>query len=294
MKVGFTGLGVMGAPMAKNIIAAGHTCRVHDVDRKAVDALVAVGAEAAPTPAACAEGADVVVTMLPNGDIVKAVLFGETGIAASLAREAVIVDMSTILPAQTDECAKRLQETGLRFVDAPVGRSSAHAVSGKLLIMVGGDPRDVEKARPILETMGDTIVHCGPCGSGSRMKVVNNFMSITLNAVTTEALVLAERSGLDREQARKVMLGTVAGQGHMATTYPTKVLKGDLEPGFAIDLAHKDLRLALSMAEALGVDLSTGVAAMTRYEAARESGRGRQDWTAVYADGRARAGLEGN
>src|ERR671938_120561 len=134
--------------------------------------------------------------------------------------------------------------------------------------------------------MGDTIIHCGPVGSGSRMKVVNNFMSITLNATTAEALTLAEASGLDPELARKVMLGTAAGLGHMGSTYPAKVLKGDLTPGFMIDLALKDLGLALDLGRSLGLPLETGQTAEKAYRAAREAGHGRDDWTALYAHAR--------
>src|SRR5918995_680119 len=136
-------------------------------------------------------------------------------------------------------------------------------------------PLDIERARPVLERMGDTIVHCGPVGSGSRMKIVNNFMSTTLNATTAEALTLAEASGLDVELARKVMLGTVAGTGHMGTTYPAKVLKGDLAPGFMVDLALKDLRLAIELGKGLGIDLDTGRTAERVYGAASKAGHGK-------------------
>lgn len=289
--VGFIGLGVMGAPMARNILKAGFSCRVFDIDPAATAALVEAGAVAAASPADCAKGASVVITMLPNGAIVEQALFGPEGVASGMAKGTIVVDMSTILPAQTDDYATRIAAAGGRFVDAPVGRSSAHAVSGQLLIMAGGASEDVSAVQPVLAAMGDTVEHCGPVGTGSRMKVVNNFMSITLNATTVEALLLAESSGLDPKLARRVMLSTVAGQGHMSTTYPAKVLKGDLEPGFAIDLAHKDLLLALEMAGPLQVDLATGKAALSRYDAARDAGRGRQDWTALYADARSRAGL---
>jgi 4-hydroxybutyrate dehydrogenase / sulfolactaldehyde 3-reductase len=126
-------------------------------------------------------------------------------------------------------------------------------------------------------------VHCGPGGSGARMKLINNFMSITLNVTTAEALMLAEASGLDPELARKVMLGTVAGQGHMSTTYPAKVLRNDLTPGFMVDLAQKDLGLGLELASQLGVAVPTALAAREAYEIARAKGHGRHDWTAVYA-----------
>jgi 4-hydroxybutyrate dehydrogenase/sulfolactaldehyde 3-reductase len=169
------------------------------------------------------------------------------------------------------------------MVDAPVGRSSQHAVEGKLLIMAGGAQADVDRARPVLERLGDTIVHCGPVGSGARMKLVNNMMSITLNVTAAEALMLAQASGLDPELARKVMLGTPAGQGHMATTYPAKVLRNDLTPGFMVDLAHKDLGLALDLASQLRLPVPTATAARQAYEQARNAGHGRHDWTSVYA-----------
>jgi 4-hydroxybutyrate dehydrogenase/sulfolactaldehyde 3-reductase len=126
-------------------------------------------------------------------------------------------------------------------------------------------------------------VHCGPVGSGARMKLVNNMMSITLNVTTAEALMLAEASGLDPQLARKVMLGTPAGQGHMATTYPAKVLRNDLTPGFMVDLAHKDLGLALELASQLRLAVPTAMAARQAYDDARSAGHGRDDWTAVYA-----------
>jgi 4-hydroxybutyrate dehydrogenase/sulfolactaldehyde 3-reductase len=281
-RVGFVGVGTMGAPMARNIAKGGHTIRAFDVSPGAVAKLADVGVEPAETAAAAAEGADFLITMLPNAQHVEDAAFGESGFAAALPKTALFVDMSTIAPSATDAIGRRMGELGIAMVDAPVGRQQQHAVEGKLLIMAGGADADVERARPILALMGDTIIHCGPLGAGGRMKVVNNFMSITLNVVSAEALTLAERAGLDIDLARKVMLGTVAGQGHFGTTYPAKVLKGDLEPGFMIDLAYKDLGLAIDLAEEVRAPLSSGRLARQVYDQARADGRGRQDWTAVY------------
>ncbi len=286
--VGFVGLGTMGNPMARNLLKGGFALRVFDIDPAAVAALAAAGAKPALSAAEAARAAEVLVTMLPNGEHVEAALFGARGAAETLPRGSLVIEMSTIAPSATDRIARRLAEQGVRMVDAPVGRSSQHAVDGKLLIMAGGSDADVERARPLLEKLGDTIVHCGPVGSGARTKIVNNYMSITLNATTAEALTLAEASGLDPALARQVMLGTVAGQGHMGTTYPAKVLKGDLKPGFMVDLAHKDLGLALELAAQLGLTLPTGTAAKSAYESAREAGHGRDDWTALYAVARER------
>jgi 4-hydroxybutyrate dehydrogenase/sulfolactaldehyde 3-reductase len=282
-KVAFIGVGTMGAPMARNLLKGGFELRVFDLDAGAAAALASAGAARAASPAEAARGADAAITMLPNGEHVETALFGPGGLAEGLARGALYIDMSTIAPAVTDRIAARMAERGVEMVDAPVGRLSQHAVEGKLLIMAGGSAAAVERARPLFEKMGDTIHHCGPVGMGGRMKVVNNFMSIALNALTAEALTLAERSGLDPELARKVMLGTAAGQGHMGGSYPAKVLKGDLAPGFMIDLAHKDLGLALDLGKSLGLALEVGAAARPAYDAARAEGRGRQDWTAIYA-----------
>ncbi len=273
--------------MARNLLRSGFKVRIYDVNPDVVGLVSKDGGLAVRSAADAALGANIVITMLPNGEHVESALFGQNGVIEVATPGTLVIDMSTILPIVTDEIAVRLAKIGLRFVDAPVGRSSQHAVDGKLLIMVGGSDADVASARPILEKLGDTIVHCGTVGTGSRMKIVNNFMSITLNATTAEALTLAEASGVDPELARQVMLGTVAGQGHMGTTYPAKVLKSDLSPGFMIDLAAKDLGLALSLAKRLGLDLDTGVAAQSVYRSAQEHGLGRQDWTAIYEAKRA-------
>jgi 4-hydroxybutyrate dehydrogenase / sulfolactaldehyde 3-reductase len=281
--VAFVGLGTMGRPMALNVLKGGFALRAFDIVPSAVEALAGAGAIRTGSPAEAARDADIVITMLPNSSHVDEAVFGPGGIAEGISKEALYIDMSTIAPAMTDSLAERLAGRGIRMIDAPVGRQQQHAVEGKLLIMVGGESSDLERARPVLERMGDTIVHCGPVGSGSRMKIVNNFMSITLNVTTAEALTLAEASGLRVELARKVMLGTVAGTGHMGTTYPAKVLKGDLTPGFMVDLALKDLRLALELGQSLGLALETGQTAERHYAAASQAGHGRHDWTAVYA-----------
>jgi 4-hydroxybutyrate dehydrogenase/sulfolactaldehyde 3-reductase len=273
--------------MARNLLEGGFELRAFDVDPAALARIAGEGATAAGSPAEAASAADCVITMLPNGEHVEAALLGEGGIADAMRRDALYVDMSTIAPAITDRLARLMAERGIGMVDAPVGRQVQHAIEDKLLIMAGGSEAAVARAMPVFEKLGDTIVHCGPAGSGSRMRVVNNFMSITLNVTTAEALSLAEASGLDPELARKVMLGTAAGQGHMGTTYPGKVLKGDLSPGFMIDLAHKDLGLALDLAMSLGVAAPTGQAAREAYAQAREQGGGQQDWTAIYAMARA-------
>lgn len=292
-KIGFIGIGVMGLPMARNVIKSGFAVTAFDIDPEALQTIRQDGGSAADSARAAAEGADMVVTMLPNGGHVLDAVFGDNGALEGMSEGTVLVDMSTILPTVTDEIAERLAAAGRRMVDAPVGRTSRHAEEGKLLIMAGGDAVDVEAARPLLETMGDTIIHCGPVGSGTRVKLINNYMSIACNAVTAEALTLAEKSGLDRDLTIDVLMGTTAGQGHLATTYPAKVLKGDVTPGFMIDLAHKDMGLALEFATSLKTPVPMGAASRQVYTNAQVQGRGRDDWTAILETVRSLAGLTG-
>lgn len=290
-RIGFIGVGTMGAPMARNVARGGHEVKAYDIDARAVAALADAGIKPAKSAVAAADGAEILITMLPNSHHVEEAAFGESGFAPALSRDALYIDMSTIAPATTDSIGARMAGRGVAMVDAPVGRQQSHAVAGKLMIMVGGADEAVARARPVLELMGDTIIHCGRLGMGVRMKVVNNYMSIALNSLSAETLVLAERSGLDPNLAREVMLGTAAGQGHFGGTYPAKVLKGDLTPGFMVDLAQKDMGLALDLAASLDVSVQTGTAARAAYDRAQKEGRGREDWTAIYASARRSAGL---
>ena len=289
--IGFIGLGTMGLPMARNLVKAGYAVAGIDLNKEALRAFEQAGGTAANAGGEAIQQADFVITMLPVGEAVKGVLFGEAGLAASIPTSALYIDMSTIAPEDTDEIGERLGEAGVAMVDAPVGRTSQHAADGKLLIMAGGETANFQRALPLFECMGDTIHHCGGLGTGSRMKIVNNYMSIVLNALTAEALTLAECAGLDVGLALDVMRGTTAGQGHMSTTYPAKVLNNDVSPGFMIDLADKDLKLALAFAEAIKAPVKVGSVSRGLYETARDRGRGRDDWTALYEVVRALTGL---
>ncbi len=281
--VGFIGVGVMGMPMALNVMRNGYEVRVFDVDPVALESIRVQGAQAVGSPAEAAESASRVIMMLPTGEHVSEAVFGPRGVAASLQPDGLLIDMSTGLPAHFDTTAKRLEDLGITMIDAPVGRTSKEAENGTLLIMVGGDRTDVEMAHPVLESMGDTIIHCGPRGAGIRTKLVNNYLSIVSNVVVAEALGIAEASGLDTDTVIEVLMGTTAGRGHLATTYPSKVLAGDLDPGFMVDLALKDLRLALRMSDESGASGSMGVSALPFYENASDKGWGRMDWTSIYS-----------
>lgn len=289
--IAFLGLGQMGSPMANNLLQKGHAIRVFDVDQQAVNTLVQKGAIAAQNPAQAAKGADIVITMLPNGDIVRQVLLGCGGVSETLSAGALVIDMSTIHPLQTDALINEMKEKGFSMMDAPVGRTSVNAIDGTLLILAGGTTEQVERARPILLCMGNELVEAGGPGMGIRVKLINNYMSIALNALSAEAAVLCESLGLSLDVAIKVMSGTAAGKGHFTTTWPGKVLKGDISPAFMVDLALKDLRIAVDVAQQTGAPLNMGIAAETYYSCASESGRGRQDWSALLSHVRQQAGL---
>ncbi|MFT5720142.1 MAG: 4-hydroxybutyrate dehydrogenase/sulfolactaldehyde 3-reductase [Motiliproteus sp.] len=282
-KIAFIGLGAMGLAMAKNIIKAGHIVVGYDRDEDRLKLHIANGGKISQSPAEATRDADFVITMLPIGSIVNSALFDEGGITETLAKNAIFIDMSTIHPAESDVLREKLNQRGFTMIDAPVGRTSIEAVAGKLLIMAGGDSDSVRLAQPVLECMGDTIIDCGGPGKGIRIKIINNFMSISLNALTAECLALSDKVGLDRDLAIKVMSGTVAIKSHMLTTYPKKVFKNDLTPAFPIDLANKDLLIALDLAESLGANMEIGRAANVVYNEAQDAGRGNQDWTALYS-----------
>lgn len=290
--IAFIGLGQMGSPMASNLLRQGHQLSVFDVNADAVQRLVEKGAQPARSPAQAAQGAEFVITMLPNGDLVRSVLLGEDGVCESLSPQALVIDMSTIHPLQTDKLIADLRAKGFAMMDVPVGRTSDHAVAGTLLLLAGGSPDQVERATPVLMAMGNELINAGGPGMGIRVKLINNYMSIALNALSAEAAVLCEALGLSFDVALQVMSGTPAGKGHFTTSWPNKVLKGDLSPAFMIDLAHKDLGIALDVANQLHVPMPLGAASREVYNQARAAGRGREDWTAILEQVRTTAGLK--
>ena len=290
--IAFIGLGQMGFPMASNLLKKGHNLKVYDINQEPVNKLIDLGAIGANSPKDAAMNSDFIITMLPNGQLVKNVIFGENGVIESVSKNTLIIDMSTIHPLESDEIRQQLHNQNIEFMDSPVGRTSDNAISGTLLILAGGTEEQIKRASPILLCMGSEIVNTGGPGKGIRVKLINNFMSIALNALSAEAATLCEALDLPLDTALSVMAGTPASKGHFTTTWPNKVLKGDLSPAFMIDLAHKDLGLALDVANKLHVPLFMGSASREIYSQARAKGRGRQDWTAILEHMRECAGLK--
>jgi len=203
----------------------------------------------------------------------------------------LVMDMSTIDPSVTDRLSKALGERGHGFVDAPVGRTVTFAEQGKSLFMVGASSNDFGRLKPLLEAMGNTIHHCGAPGAGIRTKLVNNYIAIVMNQVNAEALALIQSFGLGLQQTLDVVNGTTATNGHLVSNYPAKVLGGDLDPGFRVKLADKDLNLALDAARAADIPMFLGHAARECYGLARAAGHAETDWTVLVDLACARAGL---
>ena len=280
--VAFIGLGMMGLDMARNIIKGGHNVTGYDPSETALKAHADNEGLTAKSAAEAAQDADIIITMLPNGGVVKSALFGEKSVTETARSGSLVIDMSTIHPLETDEIRSQLASFGLSMVEAPVGRTSVHAKTGNALFMVGAEPEDFTRALPYLECMGDKIIDCGGPGTGTRMKIVNNLMSTAINTLTAEVLTLSDAAGLDRDLAIEIMSGTAAQTHMMDTTYPAKVLKGDLTPAFMLDLAKKDLDIALEYSKDLNVPLTLATESEVIYREAQQKGHGAEDWTAVF------------
>ncbi|RYX99423.1 MAG: NAD(P)-dependent oxidoreductase [Bradyrhizobiaceae bacterium] len=280
-KVGFIGLGRMGRPMASNLCRKGFRLTVNDINPEAVHELELLQASSAASVAEVSAGSDIIVTMLPNSAIVEQVVAQADGIIANAKPGSLILDMSTIDPDTTDRLAKQAAAKGIAFVDAPVGRLASHADRGESLFMVGGTVKDFERVKPLLEAMGSTIYHCGDVGSGTRTKIVNNFLAVSSCQLNAEALGLSQRFGLNLERTLDVLYGTTAVNGQLKIAWPTKVLIDDTEPGFTIDLAHKDLTLVIDSANAAKVPMPMAAAAREAFSTARARGFGGKDFSAM-------------
>ncbi|MGE8317472.1 MAG: NAD(P)-dependent oxidoreductase [Comamonas sp.] len=280
-RICFLGLGVMGNAMLRNLVAHGYDVAGYDVSPAAYERLAGVDFRRAGSPAEAAHGCEVVITMLPTSAHVREALLGPDGAAQALAPGHMVFDMSTGDPAAVDELAQELASRGLRFLDAPVGRTPQEAAQGKALIMVGGSPEDAEQAQPIFEAMANEIIYIGPVGSAIRLKLVNNYMSMVTMVLTGEALMFAAKLGLERSTVVKVLSNTVAGRGQLLTNYPRKVLAGDITPDFPIRMGFKDINLAMNLAASIGAPLGLGGYAREMFALAKSWGRQEQDCTAL-------------
>jgi 4-hydroxybutyrate dehydrogenase/sulfolactaldehyde 3-reductase len=280
-RVGFIGLGNMGVGLASNLRRKGFALTVHDVNPEPVARLRELGAEPAAASGDLASVCDVVITCLPNTATVDEVALGPGGVLAHLRKGGLFVETSTIDPLLTDRLVVESAKRGIAFVDAPLGRLASHAARGESLFMVGASDRDFARVKPLLDAMGTTIHHCGGAGTGIRTKLVNNYLAIVSCAFNAEAVALSQKFGLSLQKTLDVVHGTTATNGQLKMAWATKVFTGDTDPGFAIDLAHKDLTLIVNAANAVNVPMPIGAAARESFSAARTQGHGARDFSAM-------------
>lgn len=248
MKVGFVGLGVMGRPMAKNLIKAGYTVTVFDLFKAAVEELAECGAIAADTLKDVAEQSDMIITMLPNGPHVKSVMFDEGGLAHYAKPGTLFIDMTSCSPNDTLSTGAALQEKGYRMIDAPVSGAYAGAVEGTLAVMVGGSEQDIADAMPLLQVMGGKITQIGDLGCGNACKLCNQIIIAAELAAVSESMMLAKKSGCDISKVFEAINTGFAGSAVLNSQVP-KILEHEFKAGFRIDLHLKDLRNVVAAAE---------------------------------------------
>ena len=279
-RVAILGLGTMGIGMAKNLLKAGFSVAAYNRTRAKAEPLVGEGAIIADTPAEAAREADVILSMLAEEDASRATWTGKHGALAGAKPGAILVESSTVTPAWIAELAKLAAERQLDLLDAPVTGSRVQADGGQLIFLTGGDAAVLERARPVLAAMSKDIVHLGPSGSGARMKLVNNFLCGVQVASLAEGLAWLERSGLDREQALKVLKNGAPGSPLLGTI-ADRMVAGTYEVHFLLPLMKKDLHYAHRDASSLGVELRSAKTAEARFAEAEEVGYSEKDMSAV-------------
>lgn len=280
MKVGFIGLGIMGKPMSKNLIKAGYSLVVNDVNKAAVAELVALGAEAAATAREVTEKSDVVITMLPNSPHVKQVALGENGIIEAARPGLVYIDMSSIAPLVSKEVSAKLAEKGVEMLDAPVSGGEPKAIDGTLSIMVGGKQEVFDKYYELLKVMGSSVVRTGDIGAGNTTKLANQIIVALNIAAMSEALVLGTKAGVEPELIYNAIRGGLAGSTVLDAKAPL-VMDRKFNPGFRINLHIKDLANAIETAHDVGVPLPLTASVMEILQSLKVDGMGELDHGAI-------------
>jgi 2-hydroxy-3-oxopropionate reductase len=279
-RIGFIGLGIMGRPMAKNLLKAGHPLVVFDLNKDAMEDLVKAGALTARSCKEVAERADVIITMLPDSPEVKEVILGKGGVIEGVRRDSVVIDMSSINPLVSQEIEKELRKKGAKMLDAPVSGGEPGAIQGILAIMVGGEKTVFEECLEILKVMGKNIVHVGPVGSGGYVKLVNQIIVALNIAAVGEAFTLGMKAGLDPQIVYQAIRGGLAGSAVLDAKAPM-IFQRNFSPGFKIKLHGKDLHNALSTAQSLGVPLPLSSFVQQILISLMVEGRGEEDHSAL-------------
>lgn len=278
--IGFIGTGIMGKPMAQNVLAAGYDVVAHNRSRGSVEELAKAGAEPATSPAEVTRSADVVVTVLPDTDAVESVLTGSDGILEELSEGQIYIDMSTISPARTEEFAEMVEARGAAMLDAPISGGEEGAIDGTLSIMVGGDESVFEDVYDLFEAMGETITLTGDSGAGQVTKATNQIIVGCTHQAVAEGLLLAHRAGADLEQVLEAISGGAASCWSLKERAP-RVIEGNFEAGFFSSYQYKDLRIATEAGEEYGVPMPETQVAHEMYKSMEEMGKGQDDHSAV-------------
>jgi 3-hydroxyisobutyrate dehydrogenase-like beta-hydroxyacid dehydrogenase len=280
-KVAFLGLGIMGSRMAANLCRAGFEVHAWNRTRARAEELAAEhGAVVAGTPAEAAAAAGIAITMVVDSPEVEAVVFGADGAAEGLSDGGLAIDMSTIAPSASRAIGERLGERGVSFLDAPVTGSKPKAADGTLTIMVGGDADEFERAKPLFEAMGQLVLHVGPQGHGSMVKLINNTVAAVNTAAVAEGIAVGRRAGLDLDKLIEV-IGAGSGASAMLDLKAGPIIERDYEALFKLGHMLKDVRHCLAEAEALGVDMRVAAAAERLYAEADDAGHYDDDFAAV-------------
>jgi 2-hydroxy-3-oxopropionate reductase len=280
-RVGFIGLGIMGKPMARHLLEAGHPLTVHSRSPGPVDELVEAGAARAASPAETARGSDIVVTMLPDTPDVESVLFGPEGVAAGAAAGSLVIDMSSIDPIPTRAFSERLAAQGVDMLDAPVSGGEQGAIDAVLSIMVGGPPEAFTRAMPLFTVLGRNIVHVGPSGAGQVTKACNQLVVAATIEAVAEALALAEHAGVDAGKVREALLGGFAAS-KVLEVHGRRMLDRAFEPGFRARLHRKDARIVLDTAREVGAQVPAFEAVARQLDELVASGGGELDHSALF------------
>lgn len=279
-KIGFIGLGIMGKPMSKNLLKAGHELVVYNRSQGAVEELVREGAEAASSPKEVAERCSLIITMLPNSPQVREVLLGTNGVIEGIQPGSMLIDMSSIAPGVSREMAMSLSEKEARFMDAPVSGGEPKAIDGTLSLMVGGSTADFEEFYPILTAMSSSAILCGDVGAGNVTKLANQIIVAVNIAAVSEALVLAAKAGVNPETVYKAIRGGLAGSTVLDSKAPL-IFERRFDPGFRIDLHIKDLNNVLESGHDMGSPLPLTASVMEMMQTLKVFGLGQSDHSSL-------------
>jgi 2-hydroxy-3-oxopropionate reductase len=281
--IGFVGLGIMGRPMATNLLAAGYEVTVHSRSPGPVEELVAAGAKRADGPAAVASGSDVTITMLPDTPDVELVLVGPGGVLEGASEGSLVIDMSSIDPGPTRAMATAFGSRGIAMLDAPVSGGERGAIDATLSIMIGGDADAVARAMPVFAALGRNIVHVGSSGAGQITKACNQLVVASTIEAVAEAIVLAERSGVDPAKVREALLGGFAGS-KILEVHGQRMLDRTFDPGFRIRLHRKDARIVEEAAAATGTPIPAFAVVADQLQRAVDAGDGELDHSGLFIE----------